>query len=88
MSQKLDASYAVIGIDLARTRSTSLARILRCHRAAAEMSGAVTCGRLRVGKKNLHFAALVGAAMCSAFLRGAPFPFVKHLSPVFTASGP
>ena len=27
------------------------------------------CGRLRVGKKNLHFAALVGAAMCSACLR-------------------
>jgi hypothetical protein len=25
------------------------------------------CGRLRVGKKNLHGAALVGAAMCSAF---------------------
>src|SRR5262249_33877981 len=24
------------------------------------------CGRLRVGKKNLHFAAMVGAAMCSA----------------------
>jgi hypothetical protein len=28
------------------------------------------CGRLRVGKKNLHFAALVGAAMCSAYSRG------------------
>jgi hypothetical protein len=28
------------------------------------------CGRLRVGKKNLHFAALVGAAMCSACSRG------------------
>jgi hypothetical protein len=28
------------------------------------------CGRLRVGKKNLHFAAMVGAAMCSACLRG------------------
>jgi hypothetical protein len=28
------------------------------------------CGRLRVGKKNLHLAALVGAAMCSAFVRG------------------
>jgi hypothetical protein len=27
----------------------------------------VMCGRLRVGKKNLHVAALVGAAMCSAF---------------------
>jgi hypothetical protein len=25
------------------------------------------CGRLRVGKKNLHVAGLVGAAMCSAF---------------------
>jgi len=29
------------------------------------------CGRLRVGKKNLHVAALVGAAMCSACLRGS-----------------
>src|SRR5215831_103374 len=28
------------------------------------------CGRLRVGKKNFHFAAMVGAAMCSACLRG------------------
>jgi hypothetical protein len=28
------------------------------------------CGRLQVGKKNLHFAAMVGAAMCSACLRG------------------
>jgi hypothetical protein len=28
------------------------------------------CGRLRVGKKNLHVAGLVGAAMCSACLRG------------------
>jgi hypothetical protein len=25
------------------------------------------CGRLRVGKRNLHVAGLVGAAMCSAF---------------------
>jgi hypothetical protein len=25
------------------------------------------CGRLRVGKENLHVAGLVGAAMCSAF---------------------
>src|SRR5262249_44057638 len=29
------------------------------------------CGRLRVGKGNLHVAALVGAAMCSACLRGS-----------------
>ncbi len=29
------------------------------------------CGRLQVGKKNHHVAALVGAAMCSAFLRGS-----------------
>ena len=28
------------------------------------------CGRLRVGKENLHVAGLVGAAMCSACLRG------------------
>jgi PII-like signaling protein len=28
------------------------------------------CGRLGVGKKNLHVAGLVGAAMCSACLRG------------------
>jgi len=25
------------------------------------------CGRLRVGKENLHVTSLVGAAMCSAF---------------------
>jgi hypothetical protein len=31
------------------------------------MSRWAMCGRLRVGKKNLHVAALVGAAMCSAF---------------------
>jgi hypothetical protein len=29
------------------------------------------CGRLRVGKENLHVAALVGAAMCSAFRCGS-----------------
>ena len=29
------------------------------------------CGRLRVGKENLHVAGLVGAAMCSACLRGS-----------------
>jgi hypothetical protein len=29
------------------------------------------CGRLRVGKENLHVALLVGAAMCSAFERGS-----------------
>jgi len=28
------------------------------------------CGRLRVGKSFFTFAALVGAAMCSAFKRG------------------
>jgi hypothetical protein len=29
------------------------------------------CGRLRVGKENLHVAGLVGAPMCSACLRGS-----------------
>jgi hypothetical protein len=29
------------------------------------------CGRLRVGKDNLHVAGLVGAPMCSACLRGS-----------------
>ena len=29
------------------------------------------CGRLRVGKENLHVAGLVGAAMCSAFECGS-----------------
>jgi len=29
------------------------------------------CGRLRVGKKNRHVTALVGAAMCSAFKCGS-----------------
>jgi hypothetical protein len=38
--------------------------------AEQQTSLGAMCGRLRVGKKNLHFAALVGAAMCSACLRG------------------
>ena len=29
------------------------------------------CGRLQVGKENLHVAGLVGAAMCSAFECGS-----------------
>jgi hypothetical protein len=29
------------------------------------------CGRLRVGKRNLHAAGMVGAAMCSAFKCGS-----------------
>jgi hypothetical protein len=29
------------------------------------------CGPLRVGKKNLHAAGLVGAAMCAAFKCGS-----------------
>jgi hypothetical protein len=33
----------------------------------SEMSLRAMCGRPRVGKKNLHFATVVGAAMCSAF---------------------
>ena len=37
---------------------------------SSEMTLRAMCGRLRVGKRNLHFAAMVGAAMCSAFLRG------------------
>ena len=37
----------------------------------SEMTGWAMCGRLRVGKKNLHVAGLVGAAMCSAFECGS-----------------
>src|SRR5262245_6079858 len=40
---------------------------LRSAVVRASCSLWVMCGRLRVGKKNLHAAALVGAAMCSAF---------------------
>ena len=36
--------------------------VLRCR----EASLSAMCGRLRVGKENLHVALLVGAAMCSA----------------------
>ncbi len=36
------------------------------NRMALARGSRAMCGRLRVGKKNLHFAALVGAAMCSA----------------------
>jgi cation transport regulator ChaC len=35
-----------------------------------EMTRCAMCGRLRIGKENFHVAALVGAAMCSARLRG------------------
>ena len=41
--------------------------VLRCR----ETSLCAMCGRLRVGKKNLHVAKLVGAAMCSAFRCGS-----------------
>jgi hypothetical protein len=37
---------------------------------SACLKGAM-CGRLRVGKRNLHVAGLVGAAMCSAFRCGS-----------------
>jgi len=37
---------------------------------SSEMTRCAMCGRLRVGKENLHVAALVGAAMCSAYVRG------------------
>src|SRR5262245_47703761 len=39
----------------------------RHHRPPAGRPLWAMCGRLRVGKKNLHVAALVGAAMCSAY---------------------
>jgi hypothetical protein len=35
------------------------------------LSQGAMCGRLRVGKENLHVAGLVGAAMCSTFQRGS-----------------
>jgi hypothetical protein len=34
----------------------------------SNLSQRAMCGRLRVGKENLHVALLVGAAMCSAYL--------------------
>ena len=36
-----------------------------------EMARWAMCGRLQVGKENLHVAGLVGAAMCSAFECGS-----------------
>jgi hypothetical protein len=41
--------------------------LLHCR----EPSGRAMCGRLRVGKENLHVAGRVGAAMCSAFWCGS-----------------
>jgi hypothetical protein len=38
----------------------------------ADWSKRAMCGRLRVGKENVHVALLVGAAMCSAFKCGSP----------------
>ncbi len=37
------------------------------------------CGRLRVGKRNLHVAGLVGAAMCSACRCGSKAAFTLVL---------
>jgi hypothetical protein len=54
-------------IDIARLAVSKL----MTSRQPSRTSLSAVCGRLRVGKKNLHFAALVGAAMCSAFLRGS-----------------
>jgi hypothetical protein len=42
------------------------------HPAALRLlTRSAMCGRLRVGKENLHVAGLVGAAMCSAFECGS-----------------
>ena len=37
----------------------------------SEVTLSAMCGRLQVGKENLHVAGLVGAAMCSAFECGS-----------------
>jgi len=42
----------------------------RSSNARAALPGCAMCGRLRVGKGNLHVALPVGAAMCSACLCG------------------
>jgi hypothetical protein len=40
-------------------------------RRECEMTRGAMCGRLQVGKENLHVAGFVGAAMCSAFECGS-----------------
>ncbi len=51
MPATAQTAIAVIGIDIGKN--------------SFHVVGAM-CGRLRVGKRNLHVAGLVGAAMCSA----------------------
>jgi hypothetical protein len=66
----------VSDIDIAVADSLKVLDLKRPIREATEvlhrreMTRRAMCGRLRVGKENLHVAALVGAAMCSACLRG------------------
>jgi hypothetical protein len=52
---------SLIVLDLKRPIREATEIAWRCN-----MSRWAMCGRLRVGKENLHVAALVGAAMCSA----------------------
>ena len=60
-----DPRYDVASVDVGYASQSD--RLLRCR----EMTLWAMCGRLRVGKKNLHVAGLVGAAMCSAFECGS-----------------
>jgi hypothetical protein len=46
-------------------RGVGFHQLLTCRRTRPGQLCAM-CGRLRVGKENLHGASLVGAAMCSA----------------------
>jgi hypothetical protein len=49
-------------------RSSPISRLIRRQSVCRERA---MCGRLQVGKRNLHVAGLVGAAMCSAFSCGS-----------------
>src|ERR1700756_4331665 len=46
--------------------ASALERITDSSRTSRQVRNGPMWGRLRVGKENLHFATLVGAAMCSA----------------------
>jgi hypothetical protein len=71
MRAKIECSVRVLEPEyLQRANQVGSASERRPQRDLAGLSRWAMCGRLPVGKKNLHFAALVGAAMCSAFLRG------------------
>jgi hypothetical protein len=62
MGDSLQIRDVAFGSEMPQTASAADQR--KYHRAKRQVCA--MCGRLRVGKENLHVAPPVGAAMCSA----------------------